>query len=42
MVHLATGNPINFCLTPTMNKTHHGPAITPFSGQILPFLAKFL
>ena len=30
MAHLATGNPINSCLTPSMDKTHHGPVIALF------------
>ena len=30
MAHLATGNPINSCLTPNMDKTHHGPVIALF------------
>ena len=41
MVHLATGNPVNSCLTSTMNKTHHGPVISPFSEEILKCLPNF-
>ena len=29
-IHLAAGNTVDFFLTSTMNKTHHGPDTAPF------------
>ena len=31
----ATGNPVNSYLTSTVNRTHHGQVIAPFSVQVL-------
>ena len=36
-----TGNPVNFYLTSTVDKTHHKPIIVPFSVQILKYLLHF-
>ena len=37
-----TGKPVFSYLTSTVDKTHHGPIITPFSAKILKYLQQFL
>ena len=39
-IQLATGNPVDYWLTSTVDKTHHGLVIAPFSKEILKRLQK--